>query len=175
MEIREKDGYFQIKCGEKKAILAYKSLEKITDDANLYVNFDKKDERGYFVYNPGEYEVGDMFCMALEKNGKLAYLVDICDVTMLLIPEVIELNEKDLEQLGQVDILIIGNGVDINSDLVKYVGRIDPQILLIHKDSKKDEMAKAFGVEIEETEKKLKVSASEFDNEEYKMQLLLIK
>ncbi|MBD3280880.1 hypothetical protein GF389_05150 [Candidatus Dojkabacteria bacterium] len=174
MDIKERDGYFMVKCKDKKAVLAYKKLEKVADDANMYVNFDKKDDRGYFVYNPGEYEVNEIFCMALGKKRKQAYLVDICGVSLLLIPEVVELNEKDLEQLGSIDILIVGNGAVINSDLVKYVGRIDPQLLLLHKDSDKDEMAKTFGVEIEELNKKLKVKASEFDNEDYKMQLLVI-
>ncbi|MBN1331721.1 hypothetical protein JW978_02420 [Candidatus Dojkabacteria bacterium] len=175
MEIKEKDGYFLIKCKDTIAALAYKTPEKIPDDANIYVNFSKKDERGYFIYNAGEYEVKEIFCMAIEKKGKMAFLVDICDVNILLIPQMIELNEKDLEQLGQIDILVIGNGVEIDNDLVKYVGRIDPQILLLHKESKKDEMTKAFGVEVEEVEKKLKVNDTEFDDEEYKMQLLLIK
>lgn len=175
MEIRERDGYFLVKCGERRAVLAFRELQKVADDANIYINFDKKDERGYFVYNAGEYEIAEIFCMAMEKKGKNAYLIDICDVNVLLIPEVVELNEKDLEQLGQVDILIIGNGVSVSSDLVKYVGRIDPQILLLHKDSKKDEFEKAFGMEVEEIEKKLRVKDTEFDNEEYKMQLLLIK
>ena len=175
MEIKEKNGYFFIKCGEKKAVLAYSHLDKIADDADMYVNFSKKDDRGYFVYNPGEYEVKDIFCMVNEKKGKQAYLVDMCDITVLLIPEIIDLNEKDLEQLGQVDVLIIGNGVEVSSELVKYVGRIDPQIYLLQKDAKKDELEKAFGVQVDEVDKKLKIKASEFDNEEYKMQLLLIK
>lgn len=173
MEIREKNGYFLLKCANTKVALAYDRQAKIKDAVSLSVNAESDD--GFNVLNAGEYEVAEVFVMVIAKNGARAFLVDVCDVNILLLPKKIDLTDKEIEQLGQIDILVLGSEIDINNDLVKYVGKIDPQLLLLQKSSNIDEYEKVFGAEVIKVSKKIKVKSSEFDNEEYKLQLMSIE
>jgi hypothetical protein len=63
---------------------------------------------------------------------------------LLLVDAEIDLNEADLDAIGEIDILIFNDGVAVSSDTAKFVNRIDPQVLLIGGNlaGKKEELVK---------------------------------
>lgn len=174
MEIKERAGYFLLKTKETKVGLVYSNKPKVTDELDLVINADLKNT--YSLTEPGEYEIKDVFVIVMKKEKGSVYIINVDDINLLLVDAEIDLNEADLDAIGEIDILIFNDGVAVSSDTAKFVNRIDPQVLLIGGNlaGKKEELVKTFGEHYVEEPKKYKVSAADFDNEEYNLQLVQI-
>jgi hypothetical protein len=176
MEIKERKGYFFIKDSQANIALVFSKEAKIKDEVNIIINSNEPESENVFAINkPGEFEVKDVFIMVLEKNGENSYIVEVDDISMLLISHNIVLTEQDLEMIGTVDILLFKEDYELNMDVVKLVNKLDPKLLLLQsKPQNKEDVKKYFGVELREEAKKLKFSSTEFEADEYKLDIIQI-
>ncbi len=174
MEIKDKKGYFLVKNKKSAVALVFDDNNlKIDDDLDLVVN--RKLENIFSVTSPGEYEVNEIFVMAFDKSGKRAYLINLDGVNILFTDSTIDFTEKDLDELASIDILIFMDAnLDVSSDIVKFVNKIDPKVWLLNKQYNKGEIAKMFATTIIDVSKKYKFSPSEFEVEEYKLSIISI-
>lgn len=174
MKIKNRKGYYLLDTKDTKAAIQI-NAEKIKDEVELVINGSKK---GVFsIQTSGEYEVKGVFVIALKKNGESMYIMNADDVNILFIHPKIKLTEADLEMIGEVDIMILYGNDEVSSDLVKFINKIDPQILVVGEDlnTKSEEIKKMVGTEVEEEGKILNVKSSNFDNEDYKLQIVHIE
>lgn len=174
MEIKQRSGYFLLKSKEAKVALVYEDNPKIKDDVDLVIN--SMHDGVYSLTEPGEYELKGVFVIVMRKPKGDAYIVNIDDINMLLVDAEIDLNEGDLDTIGEIDIMVFDDGINISSDTAKFVNKIDPQVLMVGENlvDKKEDLIKAFGEHYIEEPKRYKVSASDFENEEYNLHLVQI-
>jgi len=173
MELRQRDGYFLLKSGNTRIGVFYSESPKVQDEMEISVNYDNKGS--YSIQTAGEYEVDDVFVMVFEKGGSRQYVLNVAGVGILLADPQATIDEKDLEDIGSVDVLFLNGSVIWNNDLVKFINRLDPQMLILQRDIENgSSVAKLFGSEIRNVSKKLKVSFSDFESEEYKLEIIKI-
>jgi len=173
MELKEREGYFFIKDKDLKAGLFFDPQSKLKDEINLAVNAKLPNIRS--IATPGEYEMMEMFVMVLQKELQNVYVINLSDVNILMVSPSTSLTEQDLDYIGGTDILILMGEFEITSDVVKFVNRIDPQVLILNKKLYKGEdVHKFFGDITVKYSKKYKFEASDFENEEYKLQIAQI-
>lgn len=176
MDIKVKKGYYLLKGKNVKLGLFYsldKSVTKVTDELDISVG--QKGEESFNIQSPGEYEIKDAFVMALDKNGSSQYLVNMDGISVLLSSPEVSVTDQELDNIGSVDVLVLREGVEYNMDLVKFVNRFDPQVLLLRgSDVDEESIKKLFGVELAKEEKKIQFKSSDFVDEEYKLEVIIL-
>jgi hypothetical protein len=136
---------------------------------------------GLIIITPGEYEKHEVF-VSTHKNSTSAAVTDVIEaevdkVRIAYISSDIELNKEILESLGVIHVLIL-EVVDNFEKQLKVIGQIDPQLLVpiasegLAKD-RFDKFISDLGVKFEEINK-YKAKSTDFANEEYVMQGILL-
>lgn len=152
-------------------------------------------KKPFIIESPGEYEIGGMFIygtqtMLSELEGKergknIIYRIEAEGMSVLHLGDLgRELNEKEMENLGDVDILMVptGGGTAISAKKVaEAVAALEPRIVIpMHyklPDSKLplepvDKFLKEMGVGKQEAQNKLKVSRKDLPVDEMKVVVL---
>jgi L-ascorbate metabolism protein UlaG (beta-lactamase superfamily) len=90
----------------------------------------------FLISSPGEYEVKDVFVHALRHDqDKLIFIIEAEDIILCYLGEIKnkELNAQELEEIGNVDILVIPTGGQstINSkEAAQIMAQIEPRIVV---------------------------------------------
>lgn len=175
MEIKEKKGYFLFKLKHSRFAINYKEDVKLKDEVEVNINSSEKVDKVYTISEPGEYEVKDVFTIVMQNGDNMIYLVDFEGVTLLMADPTVKLSEKELNEIGAVDILILSGEHEVNSDVASFVNKIDPQLLILSENIKYESAEKIFGSSVDKVSKKYKAKSSDFDNEEYKLEIIKIE
>ncbi len=176
MEIRDKGSYYLLKTSSAKVAISKneESPLKLKDEVDLVIN--NFTNSIYSIKTPGEYEVKSVFVIA-HGIEKLCYILVVEEVNVLFIDPSMQLGEADLDLIGQIDVLALVGEYEINSELVKFINKIDPQVLITDGATKdrSEDFNKFFGIPVDNKEGKYKFASSDFDNEEYKLQIIDLK
>jgi len=89
----------------------------------------------FLVSSPGEYEVKDVFVQAVKQKEELIFVIEAENITLCYLGETKEkeLSPEELEQIGNVDILVtpVGGGSTINSkEAAGIISQIEPRIVI---------------------------------------------
>lgn len=114
-------------------------IEKNEVEKEVEMSFDR----------PGEYEVGGVGMVGLKIENKVIFVLHVEGVTVTYLGDFAgEFNEKQLDEIGPVDIMLAGD----NS--LKIVKALNPSIVVPVGDLKKiAEMTEKIGVEAERQDK----------------------
>ncbi len=174
MDVKERKGYFLIKYKDVLVGLIFNKDAKIIDNLDITINDSFRDS--FSITQPGEYEVKEVFVMAFQKADAHAFFLNIDNVNILFTDPGIKFSDRDLDELSNIDILIFAKDeFEIDSDLVKFINKIDPKVLLINSNVEEEQFEKMFSVVVSKLPKKYKVSASDFDADEYKLSIVKIQ
>lgn len=171
--------------------LGQKSITK-ADDISLSTNRQiKSDKQVKFQINrPGEYELSDISIIGIGarlhvdekgKNEAVIYKIVVGDMRVVVVGHIYpELNEKQLEQLGVVDILVVpvgGNGFTVDpKGAEKLIKDVEPKIVIPTNYSDKqlkypvepqslENFLKELAIEPKETTPKLKLKNTDIYTE----------
>ena len=120
---------------------APKSKTDITLVSHDFDYLDKSNGEGFLIDSPGEYEVKEVYIRGINSKNKkeninTMYLINMDDIKIAFLGGFgeKELNEKELDSLGEVDILILPIG---NKDLildykeaVHVINQIEPKVII---------------------------------------------
>jgi len=120
---------------------APKSKTDITLVSHDFDYLDKSNGEGFLIDSPGEYEVKEVYIRGINSKNKkeninTMYLINMDDMKIAFLGGFgeKELNEKELDSLGEVDILILPIG---NKDLildykeaVHVINQIEPKVII---------------------------------------------
>jgi len=160
-------------------------LVLVTHDHEDHNNFKAIKDNPFVIQNPGEYEIKDVFVKGLvashgKDRGKTnIYVVGTEDIALCHLGDLgqKELTSEQLEQIGDVDILMIpvGGKYTIDAELAqKVTNQIEPKIVIpMHYKIKGlkidiqgvDEFLKTMGQEDLKPEDCLKIKSSELPSE----------
>jgi hypothetical protein len=189
LESKSKLGkYIKINSKEQNTHLYLQELDpaifKDTGDIELLVDSNKKvnkrsDKGGMVISSPGEFEKDGVFVWA-QRNKTEGSEIDFVEieaerVRVLYTSTATEIKKDLLSDLGLIDVMILKVEEKFDQQ-VKSVSAIDPQILIpiFTEGVDKDKFKKEVGSKFEE-EKKLKCKASDFTNEDYVTQGIILE
>jgi hypothetical protein len=120
---------------------------------------------------PGEYDIKDVFIRGIQDNSHIVYLLDLDGQKIVYLSGLAkaELDDRRIEQLGDVHLLIIsvdGDGLGPQA-AVKLVNRIEPR-MVIPMDYKADELnqfLKTLGAEKQAEESSLQLQLDSLPEE----------
>jgi L-ascorbate metabolism protein UlaG (beta-lactamase superfamily) len=150
----------------------------------------------FLIENPGEYEIKGVFIKAIksfhdksdgkERGENLIFLIDSEDLRVCHLGDLgqKELNEKQVEEIGSVDVLMIPIGgvyTISQKEAIKILEQLEPKIIIpmhyslprlkIKLDSV-DKFLKSLGIKSLTPEKKLSIKKENLSSEESKIVLL---
>ncbi len=161
-------------------------VSKKTPDYN---NAGKVGGNPFLINSPGEYEIKKIFIQGLDGgDGTTVYVIDAEDVRICLLAGLSqkELNEEQLEAIGDIDILLIpvGGGEVISSkEAIGIISQIEPSITIpMHYNlpklrdelDKLEDFLKALGVKAIEPIDNLSIKKKDISKEETKIIILNI-
>lgn len=123
-------------------------------------------EEGLLIKEPGEYEKKGAFLKGFFENNKLFYSLELEELTLVHLGKINKpLEEKILDQLGEVDILLIG----LNSDNQHLINQIEPKIFIPMNYKNLDEkLMKSLGIKTEQVLDKLTIRKKDLTDKETK-------
>lgn len=147
------------------------SEEEIVDEGNH--------ENQFLISFPGEYEVKDVFVYAVDTNNSGTvnlFSIDIDSVKLVFLGSKFEeIDKSTIEEIGMNHILIMTLEDDFEKKL-KFVSDFDPNIIIPLTSNKElvEKLSKELGIAMPEAESKLKIKATDFE-EEAPLELFLLK
>jgi L-ascorbate metabolism protein UlaG (beta-lactamase superfamily) len=150
----------------------------------------------FLIENPGEYEIKGVFIKAIksfhdksdgkERGENLIFLIDSEDLRVCHLGDLgqKELNEKQVEEIGSVDVLMIPIGgvyTISQKEAIKILEQLEPKIIIpMHYSLPKlkikldsvDKFLKSLGIKSLTPEKKLSIKKENLSSEESKIVLL---
>lgn len=177
MEFKNREGYLLLTIDKIKVGLFLNGgvSKKLQEELDIGIN--TKDAAEFNIFNTGEYETKGVYCICHEEDGKRFLMVEAGGVSILLLPIGLKLSNQGMGRMGDIDILVlIGDDAEISSEVVKTVSKIDPKVLLLSQNisTPQDQLEKAFNLRVSIEEKKYKFTVEDFDNEDFKLQLIHI-
>lgn len=121
---------------------------KIEADILLNTHNNIKEVKGspFIINNPGEYEIKEVFVQGIESGINTIYIVEAEGVRVCYLGDLKqkELTDEQIENIGDVDILIIS----ANEETKKIIAQIEPKIIIpiYLKKEKLDNFLKLMGV-----------------------------
>lgn len=124
--------------------------------------------------SPGEYEVKNTMVDAVECKQATAFVVTAGDIRLSYLDnEQSQLSEKQVEELGGTDILLIKVFGEKIETVTKLISVLEPSIVIPfgYDDAQLKQLAAEFGKDIE-AEPKLKISKKDINIEDQKLVVL---
>ncbi len=128
-------------------------------------------ENVFLVNSPGEYDINDVFIRGIQDKDHIIYALDLAGEKLVYLNglSTVNLDDKKIEQLGEVHILIISiNGGEMDARAAaKLVNRIEPR-LVIPMNYQSDELTqflKIMGVEKQPKEDSVDLQADSLSPE----------
>lgn len=148
---------------------------KLNETNILLTDFGTSDldipENVFLVNSPGEYDINDVFIRGIQDKDHIIYALDLAGEKLVYLNglSTVNLDDKKIEQLGEVHILIISiNGGEMDARAAaKLVNRIEPR-LVIPMNYQPDELAqflKIMGVEKQPEEEAINLQANSLSPE----------
>lgn len=149
--------------------------------AGLHESVAGIDQKKAFLINlPGEYDIKDVFIRGIQDNGHIIYVLDLNGEKVAYLSGLAkaELDDRRLEQLGDVHLLIIAvNGDSLDPRVaVKLVNRIEPR-MVIPMDYQADDLKqflKTLGAEKQTEEGSLQIQLDSLPEEELAIKVLKV-
>lgn len=172
------------------------NLVLVTHDHYDHNNKQALSGQPFIIDGPGEYEIKDVFIQGIqswhdavegkERGKNTIYTIDTEDMRLCHLGDLgqKELSDRQLEQMGDVDILMIpvGGVYTINGqEAAKIISQVEPRVVIpMHYAIPKlkvkldgvDKFLKAMGVRVAEPQGKLLVKKKDLGEEETKVILL---
>lgn len=182
--------FFEIQAEGAKIVIDPEDIKKVEADLLLLTHVSKSVScKPFLIDGLGEYEVKDVFVKGIrafcDKEVITIYKIEVEDVKLchLSCLKQKELTEEQMEEIGEVDVLMIpvGGGDALDAKLAKgIISQIEPRIVIPMQYKSKNEkdlddidrFLKQMGTEKVETEKKFKVSVKTLPTEETKIVVL---
>lgn len=187
---------FSEEIGLKFPKISAADIVLITHDHSDHNNKKAVGGSPFFITGPGEYETREVFVQGIsawhdavsgvERGANTIYAIEAEEMRICHLGDLgqKELTEDQLEQIGEVDVLMIpvGGAYTITgSDAVKIISQIEPRIVIpMHyaipglkiKLDGADKFLKAMGVKSLESQQKLLIKKKDLPQEETKVVLL---
>lgn len=173
MEIRKVSDKSILIEGKNAKILVEPS-EKEIKNINPDIILSASDDSKFSIVTPGEYEAKDVWILAMnddpneiERNN--IYVLNVDNIKVGILDGVEKsLSKRNIEKIGIVDILITF-ALDNVDNIVSNITEIDPRVLIPMNFKKEvsEKVVKELGIKTITEEKKLKLKADEFNEEEY--------
>lgn len=170
-----------------KAPKSKSDLVVISHDSKF---LDKSHEDSFLIDGPGEYEIKEVFVQGIKSLNKkdernTSFIIGMEDMSIAFLGSFgeKELNEKQLELLGDADILLlpVGDKLVLNAkEAVNIISQIEPKVIIpmfyktngIKVDLEGvDKFLKEVGIKPEKTDK-LKIVRKELPSEESKLYII---
>jgi L-ascorbate metabolism protein UlaG (beta-lactamase superfamily) len=146
--------------------------------AGFGVSIDDLPDNNFLINCPGEYDVHDVFIRGIQDGKNIIYVLDLFGEKIAYLDglEKVNLEDKKIEQLGEVHLLLISiNGREMDARAAaKIINRIEPRMVIPmnYKAEDLSQFLKTLGAEKTSVEESIDIQAENLSPESVVVKVL---